>query len=218
MPERAPRGARANGGEHDAVVAAAARPARRASRAAGGYRPRPSTSRPALLRSGSDAAFRHFVSDLLTVAERMRATRDHLARIAGVSGPQYTMLMAIAQLERAHPAAAGVRLSAVADYLRVSRAFVTTEAGALVQRRLLVKRPNPRDGRSALIRLSRAGERLLDRVMPEVQRVNDVFFGALTGHGFRAARRVVAAMLSGSGQAMHRIDCALGGQRPRRLS
>jgi len=112
----------------DEAIAAPAprstRTPRRAASSAEGFRPPLSTSRPALLRGGSDAAFRHFVSDLLTVAERMRATRDHLARIAGVTGPQYTMLMAIAQLERAHPAATGVRLSAVADYLRVSRAFV----------------------------------------------------------------------------------------------
>jgi DNA-binding MarR family transcriptional regulator len=131
----------------------------------------------------------------------MRATRDHLAQIAGLTGPQYTMLMAIAQLERAHPAASGVRLSAVADYLRVSRAFVTTEAGILVRRRLLVKRPNPQDGRSALLRLSVAGERLLDQVMPEVQALNDVFFGPLSGADFRGARRIVAAMLAGSERA-----------------
>jgi DNA-binding MarR family transcriptional regulator len=193
----------------DIAIAAPApqspRAVRRAAASADGFRPPLSTSRPALLREGSDAAFRHFVSDLLTVAERMRATRDHLAQIAGLTGPQYTMLMAIAQLERAHPAASGVRLSAVADYLRVSRAFVTTEAGILVRRRLLVKRPNPQDGRSALLRLAAAGERLLDQVMPEVQAVNDVFFGTLSGADFRGARRIVAAMLSGSERAVARI-------------
>jgi DNA-binding MarR family transcriptional regulator len=212
-----------------AIAAPASRPTRTPRRAvpsAEGFRPQLSTSRSALLRGGSDAAFRHFVSDLLTVAERMRATRDHLAQIAGMTGPQYAMLMAIAQLERAHPAATGVRLSAVADYLRVSRAFVTTEAGILVGRRLLVKRPNPQDGRSALLRLSVAGERLLDRVMPEVQAVNDVFFGALSGADFRGARRIVAAMLAGSERAIARIardanatdnGNRANGRRPRRV-
>ncbi len=221
MPERP--------GEELATPSAAARAARMARRAAPsaeGFRPPLSTSRSALLRGGSDAAFRHFVSDLLTVAERMRATRDRLAQLAGVTGPQYTMLMAIAQLERAHPAASGVRLSAVADYLRVSRAFVTTEVGILVGRRLLVKRPNPQDGRSALLRLSAAGERLLDRVMPEVQAVNDVFFGALSGADFRGARRIVAAMLAGSERAFARIASDVNaanngnganGRRPRRV-
>jgi DNA-binding MarR family transcriptional regulator len=93
----------------------------------------------------------------------------------------------------------------VADYLRVSRAFVTTEAGILVRRRLLVKRPNPQDGRSALLRLSAAGERLLDRAMPEVRAVNDVFFGSLTEARFREARRIVAAMLTGSQSALARV-------------
>jgi DNA-binding MarR family transcriptional regulator len=213
----------------EAIAAPASRSARTPRRAAlsgRAFRPQLSTTRPALLRGGSDAAFRHFVSDLLTVAERMRATRDHLAQIAGLTGPQYTMLMAIAQLERAHPAATGVRLSAVADYLRVSRAFVTTEAGILVVRRLLLKRPNPQDGRSALLRLSAAGERLLDQVMPEVQAVNDVFFGALSGADFRGARRSVAAMLAGSERAIARIardanatsnGNGPSGRRPRRV-
>lgn len=220
MPERTPRASRPTGADRmrDEIALPRAadsrrpRAAQRANRTADGYRPQLSTSRPALLRGGSDAAFRHFVSDLLTVAERMRAMRDHFARNAGVTGPQYTMLMAIAQLERAHPAASGVRLSAVADYLRVSRAFVTTEAGILVRRRLLVKRPNPHDGRSALLRLSVAGERLLDRVMPEVQAVNDVFFGPLTGGGFLAARQVVAAMLAGSETALTRVGARINGR------
>ena len=187
-------------------------------RVADGYRPQPSTSRSALLNGGSDAAFRHFVSDLLTVADRMGAMRDHFARVAGVTGPQYTMLMAIAQLERAHPAASGVRLSAVADYLRVSRAFVTTEAGILVRRRLLIKRPNPQDGRSALLRLSVSGERLLDQVMPEVRTVNDMFFRTLTGADFRTACRVVAAMLAGSERATAHVGADSNGRRPRKAA
>ncbi len=226
MPERTPRAARPAGGERatdgvapaSTVEARSRRAERRPRRTDDAYRPQLSTSRAALLRGGSDAAFRHFVSDLLTVTERMGAMRDHLARIAGVTGPQYTMLMAIAQLERAHPAATGVRLSAVADYLRVSRAFVTTEAGILVRRRLLVKRPNPQDGRSALLRLSASGERVLDRVMPKVQAVNDVFFGTLTSTEFRGARRVVAAMLAGSDRALAQFGHRGVGQRPRRIS
>jgi len=220
MPERTARERRPAGADRasEGIAPAPSGTVRPDRRAAEGYRPRPSTSRPALLRGDSDAAFRHFVSDLLTVAERMRAMRDHLAQIAGVTGPQYTMLMAIAQLERAHPAASGVRLSAVADYLRVSRAFVTTEAAILVRRRLLVKRRNPHDGRSALLRLSLSGERLLDRVMPEVQAVNDIFFGALTGSDFREARRVVAAMLAGSERAFAHVGAHGNGRHLRKAA
>lgn len=175
---------------------------RRAPRSASGYRPAPSTSLRALLRGGSDAAFRHFLADLLTVADRMRRVRDHLARLTRVTGPQYTMIMAIAQLERAHPSAIGVRLSAVADYLRVSRAFVTTQAGILIQRRLLTKRRNPRDGRSALVRLSRSGERLLERMMPEVRSINDAFFEGLDARSFDTARRLVARLVTSSEVAL----------------
>lgn len=184
---------------------AASIPARPQPRDGHDYRPTPSTSRQALLQNGGDAAFRHFVSDLLTVAERMRLMRDHLASRAGVTGPQYTMMMAIAQLESAQPDATGIRLSAVAEYMRVSRAFVTTEAGILVRRRLLVKRPNPLDGRSALLRLASAGERLLEQLMPEVRAVNDAFFGAIDQTQFEAGRAVVAQLRAGSELAVARF-------------
>ena len=65
-------------------------------------------SRPALLENGSDDRFRQLVYDLLTVSVRMEAAREHLARRLGVSGPQYSILMAIARLQGPH----GVRVGA----------------------------------------------------------------------------------------------------------
>jgi len=62
----------------------------------------------------------------MTVADRMEALRDHFGRRGGISGPQYTLLMAVMQLGDG----AGVPLSEVAAHLRVTRAFVTLEAGA----------------------------------------------------------------------------------------
>ena len=59
-------------------------------------------SRQALLEAGSDDRFRQLVYDLLTISVRMETAREHLARRLGVSGPQYSILMAIARLVARH--------------------------------------------------------------------------------------------------------------------
>src|SRR5262249_6846119 len=91
---------------------------RRAARAAGSaiYAPPPSVSRSALLEGGSDHRFRQLVYDLLTLTARMEAVRGHLGRRIGVSGPQYSLMMAVAHLQ----GDSGVSVGAVAELMHVS--------------------------------------------------------------------------------------------------
>jgi DNA-binding MarR family transcriptional regulator len=161
--------------------------------------PLPATvSRRALLAGGSDGRFRQMVYDLFTVSVRMEAVRDALARELGVSGPQYSILMAIARLAGAE----GVPVGQVADQLHVSGAFVTVEAGKLVRAGLVAKAPNPKDGRSVLLRLSERGAVLLERLAPKVCAVNDRFFGALDRADFENLARTASALVQGADAAV----------------
>src|SRR5215813_10897602 len=96
-------------------------------------------SLPALLHEGSDSQFRRLIQDLLTVARRVEMARDYFGRQIKVTGPQYNLLMSVAQLQ----GATGVSVGTVAQAMHVSSAFVTAEAGKLVRIGLLKKRPNP---------------------------------------------------------------------------
>src|SRR5262245_9493951 len=96
----------------------------------------PTISRDALLANGSDRRFRSLVADLFTVSARMEIVRDHLGRKLGITGPQYSLIVAIARLQ----GAGGVSVGTVAQALHVSSAFVATETGKLVRRRFLAKR------------------------------------------------------------------------------
>ncbi|MFN2643655.1 MAG: MarR family transcriptional regulator, partial [Burkholderiales bacterium] len=80
-------------------------------------------TRPALLREGSDVDFRRLIYRLLLVEERLRRARDHLGRLAGLTGPQYTMLITVAYLQ----GATGITVQSLARNLRVTSAFITTE-------------------------------------------------------------------------------------------
>ncbi|MDH3233316.1 MAG: MarR family transcriptional regulator [Alphaproteobacteria bacterium] len=158
----------------------------------------PTVSEPALLSGDTDARFRQMVYDLFTVSVRMEAVRDALAKDLGVTGPQYSILMAIARLAGAD----GVPVGQVADQLHVTGAFVTVETGKLVRKQLVKKAPNPKDGRSVLLQLSRRGAARLERLAPKVCAVNDRFFGVLDRGEFETLARAASALVQCSEDAV----------------
>lgn len=158
----------------------------------------PTVSERALLSGGTDARFRQMVYDLFTVSVRMEAVRDALAKDLGVTGPQYSILMAIARLAGTE----GVPVGQVADQLHVTGAFVTVETGKLVRKELVNKTPNPTDGRSVLLRLSQRGAARLEQLAPKVCAVNDRFFGVLDRGEFETLARAASALVQCSEDAV----------------
>jgi DNA-binding MarR family transcriptional regulator len=161
-------------------------------------------SRPALLQAGSDRRFRALVHDLLTVSTRMEIVRAHLGYRIGMSGPQYSVLIAVAHLQEAD----GVSVGAVADALHVSSAFVASETGKLAQRGLLDKRTNPNDRRGVLVSVSPAGRQAIARIGGEIRAINDLFFGALGSKGFAALSETIAALVGSSRSAIDYVNAA----------
>src|SRR5262245_14029371 len=84
------------------------------------YAPPPSVSARSLLRARSDRTFQKLVFDLFTVAARMEEVRAHFAARMGISGPQYSLLRAVASLQGNN----GVSVGTIAEYLHVKSAFV----------------------------------------------------------------------------------------------
>ncbi len=164
----------------------------------------PTVSRAALLEKGSDRKFRTLVNDLFTIATRMEIVRAHLGRRMGISGPQYSVLIAIAHLQ----GEAGVRVGTLARAMHVSSAFIASETGKLARLGLLLKRPNPHDRRGVLLTLTSAGGREIDRVSAEIRAINDLFFGSLDAKSFTALCGAAQALVKGSAKAMHYVNTA----------
>ena len=122
-------------------------------------------SRDALLDGGSDRRFRSLVSDLFTISARMEIVREHLARRLGITGPQYSLIVAVAHLQ----GQAGISVGSMAQSLHVSSAFVASETGKLVRRGFLLKRINPLDRRGVLLSIAPAGRLKLDRISEEIR-------------------------------------------------
>jgi DNA-binding MarR family transcriptional regulator len=166
-----------------------------------GFHPPLTVSHRALLVDGSDIEFRRLVYRLLQVEERLRHARAYLGRQAGLTGPQYSLLMAVAYLQ----GETGIAVRALARELRVTSAFITTESRRLIERGLVAKRRNPHDSRSTLVSVTPAGRRAIERLVPEVRAVNDLFFGHLSRPAFAQAARFLDQLMNGSRQALAHI-------------
>ena len=166
------------------------------------YHPPATVTLPALLRKQSDQQFRRLVQDLLTVSRRLETARDYFGRRINVTGPQYNLLMTIARLQDT----TGVSVGSVAQAMHVSSAFVTSETRKLSDVGLIRKRPNPNDGRSALLSLSPAGRVRIDRVIGEIRTVNDLFFGSIGARAFTELCASAGALVRGSNGAMRYIE------------
>lgn len=179
---------------------------KRAARGNGKAAALPATvTRAELLVGESDAKFRQLVADLFTVSVRMQAVRDGFAQRLGVSGPQYSILMTVAHLAEANAAT----VSAVAEGLHVSGAFVTAETGKLAASGWLEKSPHPEDRRSVVLSLTLGGRRKVEAVLGRVRAVNDRFFGSLAARDFA---QMAAAMANLVADADAAVALATGGE------
>ena len=163
-----------------------------------GYHPPLTVTRRALLVGGSDTEFRRMIHRLSVVEERLRHARTYLGRRIGLSGPQYMLLVSVAYLQ----GATGIAVRSLAKDLRVTSAFITSESGRLIERGLLAKRTNPHDSRSTLVSVTAVGRRRIEALIPEVRKVNNLFFGHVSVGSFRRAKRFLDELADGSAQAM----------------
>ena len=164
--------------------------------------PPATVSRAALLVEWSDAEFRGLIHDLIAYGHRLDACRDAFARIAGVSGVQYEILMLVSR-------AAGLSVGEVAARLHRSGAFITVEANKLVARGILDKGSDPRDGRKVLLGSNAKSLALLERLAPYQRRINDVLFERLDARGFRRVRKLAGELLASGDRAVTLLEFML---------
>jgi DNA-binding MarR family transcriptional regulator len=156
-----------------------------------------SVTLPAVLVGGNDDVFRHVIHGLLVTEGRLGGIRAGFGRAIGLSGAQYTILMAVARMQ----GQTGVGIRAVAAYLRVATSHITTEVGKLVGAGLLLKRADAEDGRAVRVALSDKGNVAMRRVAPFVREVNDVLFAGVTRAQFESLERFLDKFLANTERA-----------------
>jgi DNA-binding MarR family transcriptional regulator len=169
---------------------------------------KPSTPKPPLtatreilLPDGSDHALRTLLYNLFTIGTRMEEVRRYLGSTIGITGPQFSLLMAVLELQGAN----GVSVGKIADYLHVAGTFVTAESAKLAQIDYVEKRTDPRDRRVSLLRVLPAGMAAIDALLPELQHTNDTFFELESREGFESLCVAAERLVNGSRKVLARI-------------
>lgn len=171
----------------------------------------PTVSNPTFLTDGTDHAFRRMIHDSLAFAARLEAVRDGFARLVGITGVQYTILISVYHLQFDE----NVSVTRVADHLHLSGAFITNETNKLVRLGLLEKETDPADRRRSILRTTPEAQRRLAR-LSEVQReVNDEHFAPLAqADAFARFRETMGELVESTDRAL----ALLHGLTPRALA
>ena len=158
---------------------------RRGSGAFGRFEMPHTVSHVALLKNGGDEAFRQTLYLMVLAFGRLQSCREAFGRAMALTGPQFAVMIGTAYRQKAD----GVSIRELADHVQLAASHVTTEVGRLIRKGLLIKRPNARDRRGVLVRLSRRGEAALLGVAPLVRAVNDLLFRNVTRKDFAVISR-----------------------------
>jgi DNA-binding MarR family transcriptional regulator len=120
----------------------------------------------------SDDAFRQLLWEITSINVHVDHIREFWARNLGVSGPQWMILMALADLDRGH----GVPVKDVSAALRVDPSFVTTQSKMLEKMSLLRRVPSREDGRVVLMSLSDKARKLTANLSAEQELLSKFIF------------------------------------------
>jgi MarR family transcriptional regulator, organic hydroperoxide resistance regulator len=146
----------------------------------------------------SDGAVRHLLHNLAYLSELQDAVRRQIAAEIELTLPQFNVLMTIRQ----QAGATGVSVGDVAEALHVTGAFVTTETNRLAAKRLVLKMPNPSDGRSTLLKPSSYAEDRIAAVADRLRHYNARFFGLIDKDALAALGASLAKLVRGGESAL----------------
>src|SRR5262245_56667077 len=156
------------------------------------------TSRPELLSGGRDRQFRHLIHALFGFAAHHERIRSGHAKVIGLAGIEYTVLISIAHLSQD----GDVNVKTVADHLYLSGAFITAVAGRLLKLGVIDTPPDAGDRRRVTLTVSARGRAALEKLAPTQRKVNDVEFGSLSREDFERLTAIVEGLIESGARAV----------------
>lgn len=162
----------------------------------------PSVSADGLLINGTDSSCILFIYNLWTLFHRLETARNAVAKCFGLTGPQYSILMAVARLE----GDTGIHSSTLSELLQVSPAFIAAEVKRLVSYGYLTKAADPGDRRKIRLQTSEKGRRHIKTHGDSIKKMNDTIFGVLEPDEFRQLVTLTAKLTSRSERTVALVD------------
>ncbi|TAL84632.1 MAG: MarR family transcriptional regulator [Candidimonas sp.] len=149
---------------------------------------------------GDDIGFRRMLYDLFAFSDSLTEARGLFAGYIGLSPIQYQILIVVSHTP---PNDSTVGVAQVAEQLRVSGTFITTESNKLVKLDLLEKARHPNDRRRVCLAVTKEGLRRLEHLAALQRPINDALFGTLTRKEFQHLSDMMRRLAQGSTQAIH---------------
>ncbi|MDB5551849.1 MAG: MarR family transcriptional regulator [Rhizobium sp.] len=118
---------------------------------------------------------REFIWDIVSINTHLEEIRYLMARMLGISGPQWLILMAINDLDRGN----GVSVRVVSEKLHVDPSFVTTQSKSLEKHGFMRRISSVDDARVVLMSLTDKASKQIASLSSHQERLNDFIFADL---------------------------------------
>jgi DNA-binding MarR family transcriptional regulator len=123
-------------------------------------------------RGPNQDAVKQFTWAIASINVHLEELRQFWAKAIGISGPQWMILMALADLDKAD----GVPVNAVSKMLHVDSSFVTTQSKLLEKKGFLRRKPSIEDARVVLMSLTDKSYKQLATLAAQQDKLNEFIF------------------------------------------
>ena len=125
--------------------------------------------------SRNQDAVRHFTWAIAAISVHLEEIRYFWAKALGISGPQWMILMALADMDQDQ----GVPVNAVSKRLHVDSSFVTTQSKLLEKKGFLRRRTSAEDARIVQMSLTDKTYKHLSGLAAQQEALNEFIFAEL---------------------------------------
>lgn len=147
----------------------------------------------------SDRNFRQFLHNMFAFSSKMEAIRSEFGKLIGLTGIEYTCLIATAYLHETDT----VYVNRLADHLHLSGAFITLQTNKLAKKGFLTKKKDPEDARRVQLEVTEQGYEALSSLSPTQQQVNDILFTGLDQENFKAMAYTINKLVNNGDRAVN---------------
>ncbi len=116
---------------------------------------------------------RSFIWEIISINVHLEALRRLHAKALGITGPQWLILMVLADLDKEH----GVPVNVVSRMMHVDPSFVTTQSKLLEKKGLLRRRPSASDARVVQMSLTDKTYKHLAILATQQEDLDEFVFG-----------------------------------------
>jgi DNA-binding MarR family transcriptional regulator len=142
--------------------------------------------------SKNQETIRRFTWVIDSVSVHLEELRYFWARTLGISGPQWMILMALADLDQKD----GVPVNVVSKKLHVDPSFVTTQSKLLEKKGFLRRKPSPEDARVVQMSLTDKTYKHLAGLAAQQEALNEFIFAELSDRQLNELTNTLSGLMN----------------------